>query len=119
MAARPDTRVQRISGGRAQTACLLVFAFAAFGLASPAVAPVAAEPSLVERTSTPVPTSTNVPTPTPTTHSYDDKHSEKRPEGSRPALWILAGAVVGLVAIAVILMRAGNAPRHHVTRRHD
>ena len=113
-ATRSSPSIRRISGRRAHTAFLLLFAVAVFGLASPAAAHVAAEPPPAEPTSTPTSASTTVPTPT--THSYDDKHSEQQPEGSSPALWILAGALAGLVAIAVILMRAGKSPRHQITR---
>lgn len=95
-------------------ALLLLLTTAVFWLASPAAAYDAAQPPIAESTSTPVSPSTSVPTPT--THSYEDEHSEQQPEGSSPALWILAGAVLGLVTIAVILLRAGGSPRHQVTR---
>ena len=82
-----------------------VFVAALFGTSFMAAASIYAETSSTEATSaTPSPG-----TPVPTSHSYDDEHSGQQPEGANPALWILAGAAIGLVSIAVILLRAGGS----------
>ena len=83
------------------------------GLASTVTATVAAEPLSAQGTSTATPRPVGS---TPTKHSYDDTHPEQ-PEVANPALWILGGAVAGLVAIAVIMWRAGKPARHHLNRR--
>ncbi|MCV7432663.1 MULTISPECIES: hypothetical protein [Mycolicibacterium] len=63
--------------------------------------------------------STSAPSPvntTPVTHSYDDGHTDQQADGSNPAFWILAIAVSCLVVIAVIMLRAGRAPRALLSR---
>ena len=92
---------------------MLAFAALLVGLVSNAVPSVAAEPSTQSASTT---TSQSPAAPTPTKHSYDDAHTSQQPEGASPALWILAGAVVGLIAIAVTMLRAGKPERHHLTR---
>lgn len=92
---------------------MLAFAAVLVGLVSTAVPSVAAEPSAQSASTT---TSPSPAVPTPTKHSYDDTHSGQQPEGASPALWILGGALMGLMAIAVILLRAGKTERHHLTR---
>ncbi|MDN4516784.1 MULTISPECIES: hypothetical protein [Mycobacteriaceae] len=82
------------------------------GLASTVAANVAAEPTSAQATSTAPPRPVGS---TPTKHSYDDTHPDQ-PEVANPALWILGGAVAGLVAIAVIMLRAGRPARHHLNR---
>lgn len=95
-----------------RASAVFVFVAALFGTAFMAAASVYAEPSSTEATSvTPSPG-----TPVPTPHSYDDEHSGQQPQGASPALWILAGAVIGLVSIAVILLRAGRPASHGSTR---
>ena len=93
---------------------LLAATAALLGLVSIVVPAAAAEPSSVQGTSSTAPPSSAGPTPT--THSYDDTHTGEQPEGASPALWILAGAVAGLIAIAVVMLRAGKPPRHHLRR---
>ncbi|SEH55132.1 hypothetical protein SAMN04489835_1317 [Mycolicibacterium rutilum] len=82
-------------------------------LVSNAMPSVGAEPSVQSASAT---TSQTPAIPTPTKHSYDDTHSGQQPEGASPALYILGGALLGLMAIAVILLRAGKTERHHLTR---
>lgn len=101
---------------RRLTVASVVFAFVAalVGIALIAAASVYGEPTLTEATSTSVVPSPSAPAPT--SHSYDDTHSGQQPEGTSPALWILAGAVIGLVSIAVILLRAGRPASHGLKR---
>ncbi len=61
-------------------------------------------PPLVAATSTPS---------APATHSYDDGHTDDRPEGSGPALWILLGAVSGLSLIGATLLWSGRKHARH------
>jgi hypothetical protein len=113
-ASRSHRRFRR-AGGRCRYAPAVIAVVAALlAIASMAAASAAAEPSSAEPTSAPAASSPGVPTPT--THSYDDTHSGQQPEGASPALWILGGAVVGLVAIGVILLRAGRPARHDLKR---
>ncbi|UXA11119.1 hypothetical protein KXD97_24170 [Mycobacterium sp. SMC-8] len=97
----------------AQLAPVVAVAAALVGLASTGAPTAAAEPTSGQ-------TSSIAPThsagPTPTKHSYDDTHTGQQPEGVNPALWILAGAVIGLIAIAVIMLRAGKPVRHQLSR---
>ncbi|MBU8827013.1 hypothetical protein [Mycolicibacterium goodii] len=61
----------------------------------------------------------STPSPTvssPATHTYDDGHTDQSSTGSNPAFWILSVAVIGLIAIAVIMLRAGRPPRTHLSR---
>lgn len=106
----PRRRRTRVHRRRAREAIVLAFAAVLFGLATNTAPSISAEPT---------PSATTSPSaavPTPTKHSYDDKHSEQQPEGASPALWILGGALIGLIAIAVILLRAGKTERHHLAR---
>jgi hypothetical protein len=100
-------------GRRARQAIVLAFAAILVGLVSNAVPSGAADPSVQSASTT---TSQTPAIPTPTKHSYDDSHSGQQPEGASPALYILGGALFGLMAIAVILLRAGKSERHHLTR---
>lgn len=95
---------QRVAG---RTFVVLLFATAAICLTALSAATITSSPVAATATTTPSTTA-----PTPTSHSYDDSHSGQPPEGSSPALWILVGAVVLLVAIAVTLMRANKSTRH-------
>ena len=113
MTATPHPPHRGVSRRRVRQAIMLVFGAVLIGLISNAVPSVAAEPSAQSASTT---TSQSPAVPTPTKHSYDDSHSEQKPEGASPALWILAGALLGLIAIAVILLRAGKTERHHLTR---
>ncbi|MCG7594890.1 hypothetical protein MJO55_28470 (plasmid) [Mycolicibacterium rufum] len=97
----------------ARAALVVVVAATLLGLASTGAPSVAAEPSSAQ-TSSIAPPRPGVPTPAK--HSYDDTHPGQQPDGASPALWILVGAVAGLVAIAVIMLRAGKPVRHHLTR---
>ena len=107
----------RRTAGRCTCASVAIAVIAAlFALASMAAASAVAEPWSAEPTPAPAAPSPRVPAPT--THSYDDTHSGRQPEGSSPALWILAGAVMGLVAIAVVLLRADKPARHDLERSH-
>ncbi|MGW0163083.1 hypothetical protein ACWDUN_27560 [Mycobacterium sp. NPDC003323] len=53
---------------------------------------------------------------TPATHSYDDGHTDQSSAGSNPAFWILSVAVICLIVIAAIMLRAGRPPRAHLSR---
>lgn len=112
----PPSRRPLRQDRRRLTVGAVVFAFVAVlvGIASISAASVYAEPSSAEASSTP--TSPSPGAPTPTKHSYDDTHSGQQPEGTSPALWILAGAVIALVSIAVILLRARGPARHGLER---
>ena len=97
----------------AQTAVVVAVVATLLGLALSVAPTVVAEPTSTQDSSTVPPTPAET---TPTTHSYDDTHTGPQPEVANPALWILAGAVAGLIAIAVIMLRAGKPPRHHLSR---
>ena len=101
------------AGRGTQTALVVAVVATLLGLASTGAPSVAAEPSSAQTSSIAPP---RPAVPTPAKHSYDDTHPGQQPEGASPALWILAGAVAGLVAIAVIMLRAGKPVRHHLTR---
>lgn len=111
----PSRRVRRVRGRRSHSAFALLFAAAVLAFASPATADLTAQPA-ADTSVRPAPSPS---VPTPTTHTYEDDHSGQQPDGSSPALWILAGALAGLVAIAIVMIRAGRPPRHQLTRRHD
>jgi len=113
-ASRSHQRFRRTGGRFTYAPAVVAVVAALLAIASMAAAPVAAEPSSTEPTSAPAAPSPGVPPPT--THSYDDTHSGQQPEGASPALWILAGAVMGLVAIAVVLLRADKPARHDLKR---
>ncbi|MDW5613873.1 hypothetical protein EV589_5708 [Mycobacterium sp. BK558] len=97
----------------AQAALVVAVAATLVGLALTGAPSVAAEPSSAQTSSIAPP---RPAVSTPTEHSYDDTHPGQQPEGASPALWILVGAVAGLIAIAVIMLRAGKPVRHHLTR---
>lgn len=113
MTATPRLPQRGVSRRRVRQAIMLVFAAVLIGLFSNAVPSGAAEPSAQSASTT---TSQSPDVPTPTKHSYDDSHSEQQPEGASPALWILGGALLGLIAIGVILLRVGKTERHHLAR---
>ena len=48
--------------------------------------------------------------------AHDDEHTDRSAPGANPAFWILSVAVLCLVAIALIMVRAGRAPRAHLSR---
>lgn len=102
--------MQPVSRRRLHTYIANLLACAIVGLAAPAPAAafVAADPPPAESTSVRTSSSTTAPP----THSYDDADSEQQSEGSSPALWILAGAIAGLAAIAAVLGRADKSPGH-------
>ena len=91
---------------KAFIAALLIVASMA---ATSAAAHASAEP-------TSAPAAPSPAAPTPTEHSYDDAHSGQQPEGVSPALWILGGAIAALIAIGVVLQRAGEPARHDPKR---
>lgn len=109
----PPLRCRRPRRRPAQAAVVVAVLATLLGLASSVAATVVAEPTSAQASSTVSPRPAG---PTPTTHSYDDPHTGQRPEGANPALWILAGAVAGLIAIAIVMLRAGKPPRHHLSR---
>lgn len=96
-----------------QAVVVVAVAVAILGLASTVAPAVRAEPSSAQSASVAPPSPA---VPTPTKHSYDDGHTGKQPDGANPALWILVGAVVGLTAIAVLMLRTGKPVRHHLSR---
>lgn len=97
----------------AQAALVVAVGATLLGLALTGAPSVAAEPSSAQTSSIAPPRRAGS---TPTEHSYDDTHPGQQPEGASPALWILVGAGAGLIAIAVIALRAGKPVRHHLTR---
>ncbi len=97
----------------AQAAVVVAVVATVVGLASTVASTVAAGPTSAQATSTAPPRPAG---PTPTKHSYDDTHTGQQPEVANPALWILAGAVAGLIAIAAAMLRAGKPVRHHLSR---
>lgn len=106
-------RVWRVLARRTGSALILLLTTVVLECAPTAASSVAVEPGRASSPTAPASPSPSVPTPT--THSYDDADIEQRSEGSSPALWILVGALAGLVAIGAILLRAGTSPRdHHV-----
>lgn len=113
MRGTPPLRCRRPRRRPAQAAVVVAVLATLLGLASSVAATVVAEPTSAQASSTVSPRPAG---PTPTTHSYDDPHTGQRPEGANPALWILAGAVAGLIAIAIVMLRAGKPPRHHLSR---
>ncbi|TQR87683.1 hypothetical protein D8S82_05695 [Mycobacterium hodleri] len=90
-------------------AVLLLLTAVILACAPHAVASVDVEPPRMP--SSTAPASPSPPAATPTKHSYDDADIKQRSEGSSPALWILLGALAGLVVIGVILLREGTSPR--------